>query len=401
MKKLTTKYKNLLIYKSKKRMDRRKKINKMKNNFIPFEVNIWDGTKSEKAICTKKPFLPPERINFVENTNETLNFLKHMRDSLGQKKLRKKKPVFVQRTGRAKPIIKSFADFSRVENLSVACALVIASIYDRARRITNIVPPAVNYEQWHPEAFRVLYQIGFFHLIGHKSDHKIVDTYELAQDDNVKIVKAISGRNANGLAECSREISSMLEFLTENQDVVDQFLPEINTAISEAMINVAKHAYSDEYVKGSPYDTVKQWWMTARADRHNATLTIVVYDQGETIPGTLPYKSRFQKNVVDWIRQTVAPNFVYNRKFRKLDHEYINYSMKPGRTQTEDRQRGLGLPQMQDLINRCPDGDLTIVSRAGLYQFGKGTGVHKKALPIDLEGTLIEWHLSLPVRKAA
>lgn len=402
MEKQTKRYKKFLLYKSNKEILKRKKYKLRKKGFAPFEVKMWDGVNNETALCTKKPFNPPSCISLVENTDQTLIFLKHLRDRLGRKiRSHQLPPTWVDRRGRTTPVIKSFVDFSMIEDLSVSCALVIASIYDRAKRITGLVPPAINYEHWHPAAFQVFYEIGLFSLIGYKNNHKILETYQINHNPDVKIIKAISGVNANGLGECSKEIQDLLGFLTGNQDISENFLPDINTAISEAMINVAKHAYSDAYVLDSPYDTVKQWWMTARADRRTAKLTIVVYDQGETIPGTLPYKSSFQKAVVGLIRQTVNPSFVYSRQYHKMDHEYINYSMKPGRTQTEDRQRGLGLPQMQDLINRCPGGRLTIVSRAGLYIYGKGTGVHKRALPLDLEGTLIEWHLTLPTRGVA
>lgn len=399
MKKLTLKYKKTLLYRSKKNLLRKKRNKSKSKGFSPFKVEVWDGVKSEMALCTKKPFNPPSIISLIDNPNETLTFLKYLRDRLGRKVVNdNRSPRWVEREGRLTPIIKSFIDFSKIEKLSVSCALIISSIYDRAKRITGLVPPAINYEQWNPAAFQVFYEIGLFSLIGHKKNHEILQKYNLNHNKNIKIIKSISGINANGLEECSKNITSLLEFLTGNQDIVEDLLPDINTAVSEAMINVAKHAYSDTYVKESPYDTVKQWWMTARADRKNATLTIVVYDQGETIPGTLPYKGWFQKFIVEVIRQAIDSKFVYKKQYRKMDHEYINYSMKPGRTQTEDRQRGLGLPQMQDLINRCPDGRLTIVSRSGLYRYEKGIGVHKRPLPLELEGTLVEWHLSLPIR---
>ncbi|MFT9092177.1 MAG: hypothetical protein ABF479_14440, partial [Gluconacetobacter sp.] len=126
--------------------------------------------------------------------------------------------------------------------------------------------------------------------------------------------------------------------------IVEEYIPDINTAVSEAMINVSRHAYPQEYSVKSIYDTVNQWWITARADKINHTINIVIYDQGASIPGTLPYKGRFQEMVEVYIKP-LLPEFKYSDDFRRMDHEYINYSMKPGRTQTQNPERGLGLPQ--------------------------------------------------------
>ena len=134
--------------------------------------------------------------------------------------------------------------------------------------------------------------------------------------------------------------------------------------------------------------------MSARADRGSNKLTIVVYDQGATIPGTLPHRDWFQRQVSS-IMKAIIPSFDYGKQ-RTIDHEFINYSMKKGKTQTGDAQRGLGLPQMRDLIDICPDGTLSVVSRQGLYRYAKGTGVFKCPLKIGLDGTLIEWELTLP-----
>ena len=57
------------------------------------------------------------------------------------------------------------------------------------------------------------------------------------------------------------------------------------------------------------------------------------------------------------------------------------------------------LDEMQSLIDICPDGTLSILSRRGLYKYGKGMGVFKRSLDYELEGTLIEWELTLPGRR--
>lgn len=319
--------------------------------FKPFEVSIWDGSNERTALCMRPPSIPPKHINFDADIDTTLEFLKLIRDKLGRRKsaARPTQNWVRERRGYL-PRIGGFHDYSKIQSLSVSAALVVASCYDRAWRITGSVPPAINYTDWPKDVFQVFYEVGFFDFIGHSGQTGIGESYRNKCDDDFRVMSALSGRNANGLAECSGEILNLLKFLRPTDDDLRELLPEINTAVSEAMINVARHAYPDDYTLQSDYDTIGQWWMTARADRSLQQLTIVVYDQGATIPGTLPYRSWFKATVQDILR-SVAPTFVYDDTRRTFDHEYINYSMKKGKSQTGERERGLGLPQMQALID--------------------------------------------------
>lgn len=401
MKKLTQRYKSTLIYRSKKNLyknrlrDKRSYVrDASRSTFTPFIVNTWDGTTNQKALCIRKPVTPPENINFEDSIDETLVFLKRIRDGIGKKRHDgSPQPGWLKKKNGRLPRLGTFHDYSLIKSISVSAALVIASCYDRAGRISGITPPAINHQDWPDNVFRVLSDVGFFKFIGHRPPDDRDNT-----EDELKIFSAISGRNANGLEECSNEILELLKFLSYSGRSATAILAEINSVVSEAMINVARHAYPKNFVEDSPYDTVGQWWMTAQADRQNQTLTVVVYDQGATIPGTLPHKTWYQ-SYVEKIVRNVRPDFDYHRDaqhLRTLDPHFINHSMKKGKTQTNDPQRGLGLPQMQSLIDRCEDGSLTIVSRAGLYKYRKGNSVTKRALPLQLEGTLVEWHITLP-----
>lgn len=406
MKKITQKQKQYLIRRSRKSQAKRirRRGNQKRNqrnqtpekHFKPFKVSIWDGSIERTALCVRPPTTPPPHINFDQDIDATLDFLKLIRDKLGRKQSSgSSKFAWVKEKNGGLPRIGGFHDYSKIQSISVSAALIVASCYDRAKRITRNAPPAINIRDWPSNVFQVLYEVGFFGFIGHSGKSELGEVYRAKLDDNFKVMSAISGRNANGLAACSEEILSLLHFLQPTKNEVVDFLPEINTAVSEAMINVARHAYPRDYIFKSEYDTVGQWWMTARADRSLQQLKIVVYDQGATIPGTLPHRSWF-KSTIEQVFRSFAPDFVYDETRRALDHEFINYSMKKGKTQTGERERGLGLPQMQALIDLCPGGTLTVVSRAGLYKYDKLAGVSKRALATELEGTLVEWNLLLP-----
>lgn len=406
MKKLSAKQRATQVWRARRGNNSNKKSRwRQKNSvkFKPFEVSLWDGTAERVALCLRPPKIPPQNINFAEDVEETLIFLKNIRDGLGKRRQKSRKmPIWLKERDHKIPTISGFFDYSKINTISISAALVLASCYDRAKRLTNRVPPAINYADWPSQVFQTLYDVGFFEFIGHSGEmgtSVLGEVYRRKSADHVQIMSAITGRNANGLEACSIEIERLLKFISPLKNDAGDLLPEINTAISEAMINVSRHAYPDEFVESSVYDTVGQWWMTARADQGLRRLTIVVYDQGATIPGTLPHRAWFQ-NTIENVMRAVIPAFIYDDTRRTHDHEYINYSMQKGKTQTGERERGLGLPQMRELIDLCRDGTLTVVSRAGLYRYSKGTGVSKRPLQTELEGTLVEWELFLPIGMA-
>lgn len=359
-------------------------------------VSAWDGQAYEKIVCLDSPWQPPSNICIHSNLNETLDFLKIVRDQICLKHsfAGRQQRVWIKRRANRLPTIRTYIDFSQIEEFGAAPALVLAACYDRTRQKVGNAPPAIDFENWSPQAFQVLFEIGFFDLIGHLQDD-ISATYRRYQDDRTKTLGAISGTNANGLEAASEAVSELLEYLKASESVSKTFLPEINSAVSEAMINVARHAYPEGYAAESPYICLDRWWMTAKADRVEGTLTIAIYDQGATIPGTLPKREWFNEMVAN-IMSSLVKSFEPHEKPNLIDHEFINYSMKVGKTQTGNARRGLGLPQMRELIDLCPEGKLSIISRSGLYVYMKGTGVYKRALTTELEGTLLEWELTLP-----
>lgn len=364
--------------------------------FKPFKVEMWDGREVEIVQCLNPPLDPPSVLCFHKNTDETLNFMRILRDGIKGKPKNKTKTLYwIKRPKGRVPQIKRYFDFSKINDLSPAAALVLGAIYQRGRHASGEVPPAIDFPNWNPQAFQTFYEIGFFEIIGHAPAERVKEVYEEKQDNSYKVSKTITGKNADSLEEASDVISELLDYLAVTSELSNKLIPEINSAVSEAMINVARHAYPDEFLDSLSIICLKKWWMTARANRADNSLTIAVYDQGATIPGTLP-KRDWYKEKFEILMKPFVSDFDYENRRRTIDHEFINYSMKEGKTQTGEARRGLGLPQMQELIDQCSDGTLSIISRNGLYKYSKGIGVHKRSIEIDLEGTLIEWKLALP-----
>jgi len=155
------------------------------------------------------------------------------------------------------------------------------------------------------------------------------------------------------------------------------------------MINVARHAYPEDFE--SPFDQVKRWWIAASANRVERKLNVVVYDQGASIPRTLPKQSWTSKiNHLFGIATGSVPNVQYPH-----DAEYIAFAMDEGRTSTYEPGRGEGLPQMKEFVQICGGGSLTILSRGGKCVY-RPDFLTKEPLVVPIDGTLIEWEIHLP-----
>ena len=83
----------------------------------------------------------------------------------------------------------------------------------------------------------------------------------------------------------------------------------------------------------------------------------------------------------------------------KSNHgDYIKRAMIPGQSQTNERFRGRGLPQMKAITRRFPSAELRILSGGGEYVYrsgedGEDEQVFNHSGP-QVEGTVVLWSLN-------
>jgi two-component sensor histidine kinase len=166
----------------------------------------------------------------------------------------------------------------------------------------------------------------------------------------------------------------------------------LNSALGEAMSNVAFHAYPDDKTE-SVDPTLHIWWVSASADRTARVLRVVIHDQGASIPATLPERSWFKALNSIASLETISREVPY---LYPRDAHYIEYAMGVGNSQTKQAGRGEGLPQMRELLDICGGGSLTILSRGGVCCYTPNGPLRSQALPTPVDGTFIEWEMHLP-----
>jgi hypothetical protein len=115
-------------------------------------------------------------------------------------------------------------------------------------------------------------------------------------------------------------------------------------------------------------------------------LVLAVYDQGITIPVTLPrrfgidhVKAAFER----WFRLSFDPADTKN------DGAALDAAMRLSATSTAEHYRGKGLAKIREVVSQCQGGRLRIVSRNGQYIFD-GKNTQTTNMQVRLPGTYVE-----------
>lgn len=382
-----------LTFKEKMRQKRRavrvRRLGRRRNKLAKYEyVDLWHGAEIERAKSTRASIHPPAIMIFEENFEQMTTFFEETRLRLLRTNERSQ---WIARSGKRKRArIAGYVDFSKIEQMSTAAALVLAAEYERAVQIIGAPPPLVNVDRWQPQVINQLFHLGFFPMLG-ITEASLED--QLLTEGDVMTLQFLSGSNAEETAKADEMLLQLAAFLDPENALPDELRIPFNSALSEAMVNVRKHAYPEGH--DFQYRHVNKWWLAASADKRERSLTVVIYDQGATIPVTYAKMAatdrirKFVEGVVGSITGKAEKPFAF-------DGVHIEAAAKFGNSQTGDAHRGKGLPDMLNVIDQCPEGRLVILSRGGQYIYRSGGESSRSAHHRSVGGTLIEWHVRLP-----
>jgi hypothetical protein len=346
-------------------------------------VRIWQGGEEEYAISTRPPTSPPVRLCFDQNPDQTTAFFARIRALVPL--LRGGKSSFVHRKSpESVPKIHGYIDFAKLHSISLSSAVVLAADYDRLAQLSGEVPPTINLSTWNSEVLTTLFQLGFFETLGHIPNLN----EKLVQDGPKLTMKIVTAEDAGKLDEIDSSLQDLAKFLSGDElalaPELDDAVVTLLTSISEAITNVTQHAYPQDHEY--EFEHVEKLWVSATADRRNDTLTVVVYDQGATIPVTYPRLSRTSK-VLRFLRLALAKGKEFDYS---SDGTYIRAAMRFGGSRTDKVYRGKGFPQMNSLVGSVGGGRLSIRSRNGWCSTGTGWRMRSGYVSSSLGGTLVE-----------
>lgn len=353
------------------------------------QATAWDGQEFVNVTVLGSRLNPVENLCFETNYRRTAEFLANWQRRVqhGATKFRGKKSWLVRSNNPGQRYIGSYYDFAKIQNISTAASVLIAAEYERGRIIVGAPPPAINYTEWSDAAFFKLHQMGFFKSVG-LATH---DEPSITDEDGAVTMKIVSGTVGDALDASANALEELLREQFPDS-YLEPILFSINTAVSEGLTNIANWAYRENTEL-----SLKRWWFAATVAPAKRLLTFVVYDQGVTIPGSLPHQRWYEDFITFVCKLSGRPG----RNVTSIsDSHWITAAIEYGRSRSRMDHRGKGLAQIAQLIDQCDDGSLRIVSRRGSCYLAKGQPIiEERPTRNGLAGTLLEWHLRLPVLK--
>lgn len=284
-----------------------------------------------------------------------------------------------------------FLNFDACESLGAGAALLLAAEVERAQKLAGMrdrMSVNGNYPK-NQQVADFLDQVGFFELLRIKPPRTLFGERRNLGGTFIKMRKGIGAQ-----ARDSKVISDFAS--TDAAALSAPVRQRIASALNEAMVNVREHAYP----KGTklpipPWGA--RWWMAGFHDHEHKAVRLYFYDQGASIPGTLP--------------GSVGNRTVLHRLLKDFglvggdDGNLIRAASLLHSTRTGKKNRGKGLFDLQQLLRVHGHGELRILSRKGECSFrvdGVGQDVQApipcsvRSLPLTLRGTYIEWCLWNP-----
>lgn len=132
--------------------------------------------------------------------------------------------------------------------------------------------------------------------------------------------------------------------------------------------------------------------MTGAVDKQRRYMTAVVYDQGVSIPVSLPKWDRYASMLR---RISAAFGVAPAANDPKSDGRAIEAAVQEAVSSTEEAHRGKGFAQMREFLDNCREGHLRIMSRCGEVVFRPNAPAQVRTYGSSVGGTLIEWSVTL------
>ncbi len=235
-----------------------------------------------------------------------------------------------------------------------------------------------NVESWDENISQQFAQLGFFNLFEKSPDDIVAST---ATSDR-HLVQYIKGKFREHSKP--RLLQERLDTIVGNEIDEWEFL---HSGLVEAIINVTHHAYPKS---GNYKIPDMNWYLTGSYDVVTRQLKIVFYDQGITIPKSLPATNWGEKILHFASTRGIASGI--------NDSTLVSAAMEMSRTRTDESDRGKGLQDILEFVKQRQQGYLAVVSGRGFFRFDVNHGSEKTTahpIPEPLLGTLIVWNVKL------
>lgn len=358
MKKLSKRHSRRLVWRAKVRFEieirrRRLKINRLR------DTGYIKGCRNVKPSAL---LLPPRDFTFETNYEGVVSYISELRAKVAEIKPNSRDHIL--------------ADLSTIEKLCPSAAICLVAEMERWQRISKkrLYPHTVS--KWSADVRANLYSLGFFGLLGTRLPVAFRQRKETDDCIWLPFSSAILVQGAIP-KKLRHKIEGALGSIGHQKSVL--YKPMI-----EAIKNAVEHAYPREFNSKHIEGTLgSRWWLLGVVNKNTRKISIIVYDQGVTIPASLPSNNWWEG----------AKKIIHGRP--ESDSLQIEAAVEYGKTRTGLEERGKGLADIVAIAHSDVDNHVQIYSRWGRYH-SIGTEVQNvPQSPVPLSGTLIRWDVCL------
>ena len=258
-----------------------------------------------------------------------------------------------------------FFDLSITEKIAAnAVMYIIALIYNTKRIKASKISSGGN-EPKTAEAKEVLNKVGFFDYVKSRAFHP--------RDNGENQIKILQGKTSNN--ELAAKICDFVHEKTHN--LIDRLgTKRLYAMLIELMNNAFQHAYDSTQDKN--YIMYCNWYVYV--ENMEDKICFVFLDTGLGIPKTIrrSYAEKFAE-VMGWQKEAMFISSALRGMFR---------------TETGEKHRGKGLPEIYQNVCQKAISSLSIMSGRGLCHVNEDGSIIEKSLNYEFKGTLFTWYLN-------
>lgn len=340
--KKTKKQKELRLFRKRWRKElKRRRLRKLKRSKLNTRNNAYTQ-KLYKNIRTGKNsvFVAESNLSIVQKPVETINFFAKIRNSIGSG-------------------MPTYIDVSNVTMISIDALLYLLAIIDEMKFKSIPIYIQGNLPK-DPVAKEIFVKSGFLKYV--KSNSPSISS----SDDCVQIY--------DGNDTDPQIAKKLCLFAMDKLNIDRNYTKGLFVIVMEIVSNTKHHAYSASA-------SLPKWYAYAWYNKNRNEISFAIMDTGLGIPNTI------RKNWAEKVSELLRKLPLMKSQDSTLLRSVLNGDF---RTQTKEKYRGKGIPEIQSYSTKKYITDLTIVSNTGYVSIDNNKEIE---FTTPLCGTLFSWRM--------
>ena len=309
--------------------------------------------KSKKKTSSKKRVVyqqieAPENLSLISNSEETISYFNKAIRILKNKENKNKVSTLL-------------FNCKDVQFLSIDALMYLLAIIKNFKNVFSGIREVKGNLPENKDMKNKFLASGFLNFVN--SEIKEIE------HEQKKQLKISTGNNVS-----TEDAAKLVDFVNdyfECSKIETKFLYKM---VIELMTNTHNHAYLHKN------DFIKSWYLFASVNDEKRCIEITFVDTGEGIPVTVAKKG-------------------LEKLINKKDNEYIISALNGEfRTQTQEKNRGKGLPDIYEHFNKGELYNLKIISCKGKIELNEYNKVVENAgteMEMNLQGTVFYWEIKI------